>query len=118
MTLLEIMVCALALCLAGMLLLSQAMDRHCSQLLAGAEPGALQRALLRLWGAALLALALWLCLQGWGAAVGFVAWLGWLSVGALGVAWLLAYAPRGGGLLVALAGLAALVWSGIRGWAA
>ncbi|WP_027014561.1 DUF3325 domain-containing protein [Comamonas composti] len=116
MTLLEIVACALALSLAGMLLLSQAMDRHCSQVLERAEPGLALRVVLRLLGTALMVLALWWCLQGWGPSVGSVAWLGWMSAAALGVAWLLAYAPRGGALLVTLAGLAALVWTGIRGF--
>lgn len=111
-------VIALALCLAAMLLLSQAMDRHCSQVLARAEPGWALRALLRVSAVALMALAWWHCLRHWGAAVGTVAWFGWLSLAALAVAWLLVYAPRGGAALVALAGAVALAWSALHALAA
>jgi len=114
----EVIACAMALCLAGMLLLSQAMDRHCDQLMARGAPGPLLRAVLRLLAAALMALALWYCIGGWGASVGTVAWLGWLSVSALLVAWLLSYAPRSGAVVIALAGMGALAWTLMRGLAA
>lgn len=45
-----LMICALALCLAGMLVLSQAMDRHCHQIVSRSEPGPVLRALLRVTG--------------------------------------------------------------------
>ncbi|NIF81918.1 DUF3325 domain-containing protein [Comamonas sp. Tr-654] len=106
-----LMICALALCLAGMLVLSQAMDRHCHQILSRSEPGSVQRALLRVTGAALMMVALWLCTGYWGGAVGIVVWLGCLSVAALAVAWLLAYMPRQGGVLAVMGGLAALAWT-------
>ena len=59
----------------------------------------------------LLALAIWPCMAGWSASVGVVAWLGFLSAGALGVALLLPYAPKllfRSSLLAAVAALAGL----------
>lgn len=108
MSLWPVMVCALALCLAAMLVLSQAMDRHCDQLVSRGEPGPALRVVLRLVGVALMLLALWLCTGLWGAAVGVIVWLGDLCVAALALAWLLAYMPRSGAVLVAMGGLAAL----------
>ena len=105
------MICVLALCLAGMLVLSQAMDRHCHQIVSRSDPGSAQRALLRVTGAALMMVALWLCTGCWGGAVGIVVWLGCLSVAALAVAWLLAYMPRRGAVLAVMGGLAALAWT-------
>ena len=52
MSLWQVMACALALCLAGMLVLSQVMDRHCDQLVSRGEPGPALRVVLRLAGAA------------------------------------------------------------------
>ena len=63
-------------------------------------------------GAVLLALAIWPCVAGWSATVGVVAWLGFISAGALLVALLLPYAPRllfRSSLLAAVAALAGLV---------
>ena len=108
MSLWQVMVCALALCLAGMLVLSQAMDRHCDQFVSRGEPGPALRVVLRLAGAALMLLALWLCTGLWGGAVGTIVWLGGLSVAALALTWLLAYMPGPGAVLVAMGGLAAL----------
>lgn len=91
---------ALALALAGMASLSFAMDRHHEQLTNQRDVPVRVRWLLRVAGAALLAAAIAPCVAAWGASVGIVAWLGFLSAGALLVALLLAYRPRG------LAGLA------------
>ncbi|BDR08803.1 DUF3325 domain-containing protein [Comamonas thiooxydans] len=111
MSLWQVMLCALALCLAGMLVLSQAMDRHCDQLVSRGEPGPALRVVLRLAGAALMLLALRHCMDCWGGAVGIVVWLGCLSVAALAVAWLLAYMPRQGAVFAAMGGLGALAWT-------
>ena len=70
------------------------------------------RRALQLAGSVLLALAIWPCVAGWSATVGVVAWLGFLSAGALAVALLLPYAPQllfRSSLLAAVAALAGLV---------
>jgi hypothetical protein len=85
---------ALALAFAGMGALSFAMDRHCEQLTRWRETPRLQRVLLRGLGSLLIAGALAPCLLAWGGSVGTVAWLGFLSAGALCVALLLPYLPR------------------------
>lgn len=103
--------CALGLAYAGMASLSLAMDRHHGQVFGRDAAPTLRRA-LQLAGSVLLALAIWPCVAGWSATVGVVAWLGFLSAGALGVALLLPYAPRllfRSSLLAAVAALAGLV---------
>lgn len=114
----SVMSCALALCLAAMLLLSQVMDRHCAQILPLGEPGPVLSGVLRGAGLACMSLALWQCMRWWGPAVGTVLWLGWLSAAALLVAALLTYAPRSGAAVVAVAGLFALAWTLAYGVAA
>ncbi|MCC7645742.1 MULTISPECIES: DUF3325 domain-containing protein [unclassified Janthinobacterium] len=103
--------CALGLSYAGMASLSLAMDRHHGQVWSrDAAPGV--RRALQLAGAVLLALAIWPCVAGWSVTVGIVAWLGFISAGALLVALLLPYAPRlllRSSLLAAVAALAGLV---------
>ena len=110
---------SLALAHAGMAALSFAMDRHHEQLTHQRQQMPLQRrALLRLAGVVLLMAAVVPCVMAWGGTVGSVAWLGFLSAGALLVALLLPYRPRaiaclaacaaafgGVGLAVAFAGL-------------
>lgn len=103
--------CALGLSYAGMASLSLAMDRHHGQVF-GRDAAVHVRRALQLAGSALLALAIWPCVAGWSASVGVVAWLGFLSAGALGVALLLPYAPKllfRSSLLAAVAALAGLV---------
>lgn len=103
--------CALGLAYAGMASLSLAMDRHHGQVF-GRDPAPTLRRALQLAGSVLLALAIWPCVAGWSATVGVVAWLGFLSAGALGVALLLPYAPKllfRSSLLAAVAALAGLV---------
>ena len=103
--------CALGLAYAGMASLSLAMDRHHGQVF-GRDAAANVRRALQLAGSVLLALAIWPCVAGWSATVGVVAWLGFLSAGALGVALLLPYAPKllfRSSLLAAVAALAGLV---------
>jgi len=103
--------CALGLSYAGMASLCLAMDRHHGQVW-GRDAAPNVRRALQLAGAVLLALAIWPCVAGWSATVGVVAWLGFISGGALLVALLLPYAPRlllCSSLLAAVAALAGLV---------
>ena len=103
--------CALGLSYAGMASLSLAMDRHHGQVW-GRDAAPQRRRALQVAGSALLALAVWPCVAGWSASVGIVAWIGFLSCGALLVALLLPYAPRlmfRSSLLAAVAALAGLV---------
>jgi hypothetical protein len=95
-----------ALAYAGMAALSLAMDRHCEQLTGLREVPVRLRMSLRLAGTALLAAALVPCVMAWGASVGTVAWLGLLSAGALPVALLLPYRPRGAAGLAVLSAVA------------
>lgn len=99
---------ALALALAGMASLSFAMDRHHEQLTNQRDVPVRVRWLLRVAGVALLAAAIAPCVAAWGASVGVVAWLGFLSAGALLVALLLAYRPRGVAGLALCAAVAGL----------
>ena len=102
--------CALGLSYAGMASLSLAIDRHHGQVF-GRDAAVNLRRALQLAGSVLLALAIWPCVAGWSASVGVVAWLGFLSAGALGVALLLPYAPKllfRSALLAAVAALAGL----------
>jgi hypothetical protein len=85
---------ALALSYAGMAGLSLAMDRHCEQATGRSEVPARQRLALRGVASALLALALLACAGAWGATVGLIAWLGFLTAGGLLVGVLMAYGPR------------------------
>lgn len=94
---------ALGLSYAGMAGLCLGMDRHHQQVWSVKAPA--RQRLLRLAGWLLLALALWPCVQAWGAAVGSVAWLGMLSAAALALVLLLPYRPR---LAASLAGLLAV----------
>lgn len=112
MTVALAVVLAAALCYAGMAGLCLGMDRHYRQVWGGQSPRR-QRA-LRLLGWLLLAVAIWPCVQAWGAAVGVVIWLGWLSAGGLLLVLLLPYRPKGAALLMGLAMLGSvpvLLWS-------
>lgn len=82
---------ALALAFAGMAALSVAMDRHHEQLTRRRETPRLLRVGLCALGGLLIALALVPCVFAWGASVGTVVWLGFLSAGALCVVLLLAW---------------------------
>lgn len=81
---------ALGLCLCGVALLLLAAEREGSVLLRR-EIGLGARQRLRLSGAAVLAMALWLCMRLWQPNFGLLLWIGWLSLscvaGALAVAW-------------------------------
>ena len=100
---------ALALCYAGMAALSLALDRHYTQLTGRETPSRAERIGLRQLGAALLALALWPCIAGWGLTVGVTVWWGLLAAGALAVGWLLPYRARQSIRAAALAGALAVV---------
>lgn len=106
---------ALALSFAGMAALAFAMERHHEQLTAAMEISAALARLLRAVGAGLLAAAVMPCVQAWGWSVGIVAWLGWLSAGALLVVALISIAARGAAaaacILAAAAAIMAAVWS-------
>ena len=104
-------VLAFALCWPGMQALAFAMDRHYEQLTGLPEAPRRQRIALRIAGSVLLAVALLLCFSAWGPTIGFVAWWGFLTLGALAVALLLPTMPRMGAGAAAVAGvLATLVW--------
>ncbi|CAB3629983.1 DUF3325 domain-containing protein [Achromobacter pestifer] len=86
-------VMALLLTYSGMACLSLAMPRHYDQVW-GRDPSAGHTRVLRGAGVLLLALALLPCVGLWGNTVGVVAWLGWLSAGALLWVGMLSWAPR------------------------
>jgi hypothetical protein len=101
---------AMAFSYAGMAGLCLAMHRHHSQVW-GRDVGRVTRRVFQCLGWLLLALAIVPCVQAWGASVGTVAWLGFLSVGALVLAGLLPYAPRfAAGAAPVMAIVAALGW--------
>jgi Protein of unknown function (DUF3325) len=93
----------LALAYSGMAGLGFAMDRHHEQLTSLRETPVRRRVLLRIGGWLLLIAALVPCVMAWGATVGPVVWLGFLSAGALAVALMLPYRPRGAAWLAAIA---------------
>lgn len=105
---------AFSLALAGMAALALAMDRHHEQLTGARDVPVRRRMVLRGAGALLLAASALPCLAAWGPTVGAVAWLGWLSAGALAAVALISAAPRWAartaGLLAAGAVLG-LVWA-------
>lgn len=74
---------ALMLSYAGMAGLCLAMGRHFEQITGRYEPPPALRVSLRTIAAVLLGLALLGCLGAWGSGVGWVAWLGFLTAGAL-----------------------------------
>jgi hypothetical protein len=99
---------ALALAFAGMAALAFAMDRHYEQLTGARELPAGLGLRLRCLGVPLLALALIPALQAWGGSVGTVAWLGFVSAGALTAVALISANARWAVRLAWLAGLAAV----------
>jgi hypothetical protein len=105
-------VLACALAYAGMAALCFAMGRHFEQATGRRSvPPRLRRA-LRVAGAVLLGASLQVSLDGWGAGVGWVAWLGFLTVGALLTTGLWAAWPRlaaGAAAVCAASGLLALI---------
>lgn len=103
---------ALLLTYSGMAFLSLAMPRHYDQVW-GRDPSAGHSRVLRGAGLLLLALALLPCVSLWGNTVGVVAWLGWLSAGALLWVGMLSWAPRPAARTAALALAIALAGVGI-----
>lgn len=104
----------LAFCFAGMGALSLAVERHHEQVHGrGHVQRRSHRLLLRLAGLVLLTWALALCISGWGAGVGIVAWCCWLSVGAVLVVLMLTYRARWTTQAVVLTGLLAVLSSGL-----
>ena len=83
-----------ALAYAGMAALSLGMQKHYAQLHADAELPAGRKTLLKVMGWGALALALLPVIHGWSVAMGLVIWTGLVSVAALNVVLVLAYAPR------------------------
>ena len=101
---------AFALAFAGMVTLAFAMERHHEQLTGAMEISRARSRLLRCAGLLLLAVAAMPCLQAWGFSVGFVAWLGWLSIGALLVVGLISAVARGAAAAGCILAVLALVW--------
>lgn len=99
---------ALALAFAGMAALAFAMDRHYEQLTGARELPARRGPQLRGLGTALLALALVPVVSGWGGTVGSVAWLGFVSAGALMTVALISAHARWAARLAWLAGVLAV----------
>ena len=109
MNTLQASVLALALSFTGMAALAFAMDRHYEQLTGNYELPAAQRWLLRCVGVMALVAAIWPCAVAWGATVGSIAWLGWMSVAALTVVLLISAAPRWASWGAGVGGLGALL---------
>lgn len=101
---------AFALSFAGMAALAFAMERHHEQLTAAMEISAVRSRLLRAAGLGLLATAAMPCIQAWGWSVGVVAWLGWLSAGALFVVALISIAARWAAAAACILVAVALTW--------
>ncbi|MCX5462701.1 DUF3325 domain-containing protein [Alcaligenes parafaecalis] len=78
--------------LAGFICLALASDRQ-GEFLLHHTPSQRERLLFRVLGWPLLVLALVLCIQGWGASMGVVSWLGWLTVAGAGLTFYLPWWP-------------------------
>lgn len=105
-------IASFALCHAGLVALSLAMDRHYHQVWRRHASRA-QRQLYRLGGVLLLLVSVICAVVVWGKSVGAVAWLGILSAVALPLIFLLPYSPRaafGSGVLGAAIGLLAMAF--------
>ncbi len=110
MNALQASVLAFALAFADMVVLAFAMERHYEQLTGAMEISRARSRLLRCAGALLLAVAVMPCLCAWGFSVGFVAWLGWLSIGALLAVALISAAARWAAAAGCIVAAAALAW--------
>lgn len=100
---------ALALSFSGMVALAFAMDRHHEQLTGKRQVPSSRSGLLRALGSALLVAAIAPCVMGWGATVGIVVWIGFISAGALiGVAGIAAHV-RGAAGAAGVVGVLALL---------
>lgn len=99
----------------AMAALGLSMDKHFEQVF-GKEPKAFYQRLLQSAGWLYVLLTLWLCIQGWQLAIGFVVWFGTLTLMQGSFALLLTYQQRLTSVLiwaaVPLATLSAvLLWS-------
>ena len=106
---------SLALAFSGMAALAFAMERHYGQITMARELTAAHAVQLRCLGVPLLAAAAVPCVWAWGATVGSVAWLGFLSAGAIGCVVAISAAPRWAARVAWLLGPAAvlaLAWAG------
>ncbi|KRC68263.1 hypothetical protein D3C85_190790 [compost metagenome] len=103
---------ALLLTYSGMACLGLAMPRHYDQVWAR-DAAAGHTRVLRGAGVLLLALALLPCVGLWGNTIGVLAWLGWLSAGALLSVGMLSWGPRPAARTAALAVAIALAGVGI-----
>lgn len=106
-------VMAFALSYAGMAGLCLAMDRHHAQVWKR-DASASTRWGLRTGGLLLLALAIVPSVAAWGATVGVVVWLGFLSAGALLLAGLLPYAPRAASVLAGVFTVGGSAWLALQ----
>jgi hypothetical protein len=105
---------SLALAFAGMAALAFAMERHYAQLTGAHELPSARARQLRCLALPLLTAALFPCVWAWGATVGSVAWLGFLSAGALGCAAMISATPRWAARTASVAGpvaALALAWA-------
>ena len=78
--------------LAGFICLALTSDRQ-GEFLLHRSASKRERLLFRVIGWPLLALALALCVEGWGASMGVVSWLGWLTMAGAGLAFYLPWWP-------------------------
>ena len=78
--------------LAGFICLALASDRQ-GEFLLHRSASKRERLVFRIIGWPLLALALALCVEGWGASMGVVSWLGWLTMAGAGLAFYLPWWP-------------------------
>lgn len=104
---------ALALAFAGMAALAFAMDRHYEQLTGARELPGGRGLQLRCLGVPLLAAAFLPAFVTWGGTAGTVAWLGFVSAGALMAVALISVHARWAARLAGLAGMLAaadLIW--------
>jgi hypothetical protein len=109
MSLLASSMLALTLTYAGMAGLCMAMDRHYVQATGRQEMTPFYRLALRLSACVLLLVSLQVCTHGLGSGVGWVAWLGYVTAGALLVAGLWAWRPRLAVATAAVSGIAGLL---------
>lgn len=97
-----------ALCFAGMVALAFAMERHHTQLTGAYEVPAYRGNGFRVADSLLLMMAVVPCVRTWGGSVGSVAWLVWVSAGALASVLVISLAPRWASRLAGVLGSVAL----------
>jgi hypothetical protein len=109
MSLLASSMLVLVLTYAGMAGLCMAMNRHYQQATGRHELAPHHRSTLRLTACVLLLISLRVSINGLGPGVGWVAWLGYVTAGALLVAGLWAWRPRLAVASAAVGGIAGLL---------